>query len=164
MNKSLKVLAGITLLTLIAFPLGGVFATDSQNLNTNPDTPIGGVTPEGVPNVSATGMIQLIRRIVNWVFTALLAVVFVMILVAAFMFVTGGGNPDNVTKARQILIMALVGFAVAMLAQGIVALVSAILGGSGSNPILQGNTVSSTAYPVAGSPAANVNLPVNTPN
>ena len=126
MNTLLKIVAGITLVALFAVPISGVFA---QADNPDPNAEVGGVTPQGPPNVDAKGMWLLIQKIVNWIFTLLLVLVFIMIIVAAFIFVTSGSNPDSVTKARQILIMALVGFAVAMVAKGIVSLAYAILGG-----------------------------------
>ncbi|MDD5621163.1 MAG: hypothetical protein PHS27_01065 [Candidatus Pacebacteria bacterium] len=137
MNTLLKIVAGITLVTLFAVPASAIFAQTTGDVDIDPNADIGGVPPEQIPTIGAEGMMNLIRKIINWVFTILLVVVFIMMLVAAFMFVTGGGNPDSVSKARQILIMALVGFAVAMLAQGVVALVSSILGGSGNVPIIQ---------------------------
>jgi hypothetical protein len=42
-----------------------------------------------------------------------------MILVAAYMFITAGGTPDNVNKARNYILYALVGLIVAFLARAL---------------------------------------------
>lgn len=83
--------------------------------------------PEKIPKMTAQEVLQVISRITNWIFTFLMVVVVIMVVVAGYLFVTGGGNPDQVAKARQMLIYALVGFAVAMVARGIIALVSMII-------------------------------------
>ncbi|OHA02162.1 MAG: hypothetical protein A3C12_01115 [Candidatus Sungbacteria bacterium RIFCSPHIGHO2_02_FULL_49_20] len=50
----------------------------------------------------------------------------IMIMYAAFLFLTAGGVPDNLTKARNTLIFALAGVAVALLAFVLPTLVSTI--------------------------------------
>ncbi len=50
-----------------------------------------------------------------------------MIIAAGYMFVTGGSSPDTVKKAKTLLIYALVGVAVAVLAQGLVNIVQRLL-------------------------------------
>jgi FtsH-binding integral membrane protein len=51
----------------------------------------------------------------------------IFILVSAWTFLTAGGNPDSITKARQMLIYALVGVVVAVLAKGLPILIQSIL-------------------------------------
>ena len=70
---------------------------------------------------------KVFAKVITWVFGILLVLVVIMVLVAGYMFVTGGGNPEQVGKARTILMYALVGLAVAVLARGIVAFVLKIL-------------------------------------
>ena len=88
--------------------------------------------PESLPSWTSTQVLQLVTRITNWIFTFLIAVVVIMVLISGFLFVTAGGNPDTQTKARNFLIYALVGFAVGMIARGVIALVSAVIGRSAS--------------------------------
>lgn len=54
--------------------------------------------------------------IVKYAGTAILIVAILMLLYAAFLFITGGGNEDKIKQARSILIFALIGLAVALLA------------------------------------------------
>ena len=89
------------------------------------------IPPETAPTVitTATGMIDLIERIGNWVFAFLLVVAGIFLIYAGFLWVTAGGNPENVTKARTMLINALIGIAIALLARGLVLVVRGIIGG-----------------------------------
>lgn len=114
MNKKL---IGLALLFIVfGLSMAGFFA--QAQITTQPAT---------LPNYTATQVLALVGRITNWIFTILMAVVVIMVLVAGYLFVTGGGNPDQVGKARQVLIYAMIGFAVGMIARGIIALVAVIL-------------------------------------
>jgi len=116
MNK--KYLAGLL--------LAGILLLTTQSVVLAGAAP--GPQPEELPTWSATGVLQLISRITNWLFTFLIAIVVIMVLVSAYMFVTAGGNPDQQAKARTVLIYALIGFVVGMIARGVIALVSAVIG------------------------------------
>ena len=86
---------------------------------------------EDAPTIVETGedLVAKIETIGNWIFTGLLVIAGIFLLVAGFLFVTAGGNPENVTKARQYLINALIGVAVALAAKGLVLVVRSVLGG-----------------------------------
>ena len=69
----------------------------------------------------------LIEKIVDWFSWFVLTVAVLFLLVAAWTFLTAGGNPESVAKARQMLIYALIGIAVAVLAWGMVDLITSVL-------------------------------------
>lgn len=69
-----------------------------------------------------------ISRVTNWFFVIVLIVAVIFLLVAGFQFITAGGDPDKVNSARQNVMYAMVGVAVAVLARGIVSLVQGVLG------------------------------------
>lgn len=48
--------------------------------------------------------------------TIILILAFIVLLYAAFLFITGGGNEETTKKARTLLIYSLIGLAVALLA------------------------------------------------
>ena len=73
-------------------------------------------------------IIAIVTRITNWIFGILMAVVVVMILWAAFEFLTAGGSPEKVGAARQKLTYAVIGIVVALLARSVVPIVKLILG------------------------------------
>jgi len=70
----------------------------------------------------------VLERIVDWLFSILLIFTAIMIVVAAFYFVTATGNPETVSKARNFVLYALIGVAVAVASRGLVALVRRIVG------------------------------------
>ena len=113
-----KVLASAILAASLVLPLAGL-------AQVTPELP-----PESAPTVITTagGLIDLIERIGNWVFAFLLAVAGVFLIYAGFLWVTAGGSPENVTKARTMLINALIGVAIALLARGAIAVVRGVIG------------------------------------
>lgn len=72
-----------------------------------------------VPDLSEVQLFTLFGTIANWVFTILVVLSVFMILMAAFQFVTGGDNPEEISKARQKIIWAAVGIVIALLARAI---------------------------------------------
>ena len=115
-----KVLSALVLTSLLVMPAIGLAAYEGE-------------TPDGGPTeVISTGadLVELIDNIGNWFFTIVLALAAIFLIVAGFMFVTAGGNPENVAKARQMLINALIGVAVALGAKGLVAVVTSLIEGT----------------------------------
>jgi len=117
MKKSLSTLILISLISLFMLPaIMPVSAGD-----TNGDT-------AGTPIISDLDELDsLVQKIVNWFSGFVLVVAVLFILVAAWTFLTAGGNPESVAKARQMLIYALIGIAVAVLAWGMEPLIRNIL-------------------------------------
>jgi len=73
-------------------------------------------------------VMEVLERIVDWLFTILLVVAAIFIVVAAYYFVTATGNPETVSRARNFVMYALIGVAVAVASRGLVALVRRIVG------------------------------------
>jgi type II secretory pathway component PulF len=69
-----------------------------------------------------------IRRITDFVFGLLIALAVLFIIIAAFYFVTASGNDEQVKKARTMLLYAILGVVVAILAKGIVVFLGQTLG------------------------------------
>lgn len=72
---------------------------------------------------------EVITRIADIIFYIGLIVVPVLILLAAYFFMTSAGDPKKVTKAKDIILWAVVGLAVIFLAKGITPAIKIILGG-----------------------------------
>jgi len=92
-----------------------------------------GIAPTGGDNLGSTGnitgtttLVDTIMGLVNWFawFVGLAAVV--MGLWAGILFITAGGDSAKVTTARNILLYAIVGIAVAILAFSLVAISKSI--------------------------------------
>lgn len=116
MKKFLPILVLASLLIMPAIVLGDSFAPEDPS--------------KTAPTLLESGadLEKLIVTIGNWVFTILLGIAAVFLIVAGYFFITAGGNPENITKARQMLINALIGVAIGLGAQGLVKVIGAILG------------------------------------
>jgi len=72
----------------------------------------------------------LINSIAKWLLEIGLVISTIIILWAAFLFMTSGGSKDKVTTARQTLWYAIIGLAVLLLATGVTELIKNILSGN----------------------------------
>jgi len=72
-------------------------------------------------------LVGLINTIGTWVFSALLAVVVIMLVLSGFYWLTAGGNAEQTKKARQMLTNALIGLAIALGARGLTAIITTLL-------------------------------------
>ncbi|MFY9462517.1 MAG: hypothetical protein WAP51_04945 [Candidatus Sungiibacteriota bacterium] len=66
---------------------------------------------------SVQDVIDLVNAAVGWFETIIFAIAIIMILVAAFQFLTAAGNEEKVSTARKSLVWGLVGIAVALFAR-----------------------------------------------
>ncbi|MBU3964452.1 hypothetical protein KJ562_01890 [Patescibacteria group bacterium] len=94
-----------------------------------PTPPSVGLTPSPTdpPNIDPNALLAVIIR---YVFGFMIVVVVLMLMISAYMFVTAGGSPEQVGKAKNFLIYALIGLAVAVLARGLVGIVLTMLWGA----------------------------------
>jgi len=75
----------------------------------------------------ATTFAAVLNTVVNFLFTITLVIAPLTILAAAFMFVTGGGNPERVSQAKKTLIWTVVGLIVIILSKAIVTVIKNFL-------------------------------------
>ena len=112
------------------FVLALALSLTSVALALAPDSPFGmnltanGLQPGTINNTET--LVNTIMGLVNWFawFVGLAAVV--MGLYAGIMFITAGGDSAKITTARNILLYAIVGIAVAILAFSLVAISKSI--------------------------------------
>ncbi|MEK7520014.1 MAG: hypothetical protein AAB581_02100 [Patescibacteria group bacterium] len=81
----------------------------------------------GVDVADTAGLVEIIINLVNWVAWIVGLVAVVMGLWAGILFITAGGDAAKVTTARNILLYAIIGIAVAILAFSLVAIARAFL-------------------------------------
>lgn len=74
-------------------------------------------------------VLSTVYTVTDWAFFILMAIAVFYIILAGIKFVTSGDNPDEVSKARSMILFAAVGIAVALLARAVPALVKFVLGG-----------------------------------
>jgi len=72
-------------------------------------------------------VMSMMENIGNWFFTALMILASIFLVMAGFFFVTAGGDPEKVIKARQMLINALIGVAVGVGAKGLIAAITTLV-------------------------------------
>ncbi len=64
-----------------------------------------------------------------WFFTFLMVLAVIFVLVAAYKYLTAGGDPEKVKAASNILIYAAIAIIVALFARGLPLLVNSLIGG-----------------------------------
>lgn len=79
---------------------------------------------------SFEGILGVIDTVIRWLFTILMVMAVVMIIYAAFLYLTSGGDEEKVGKAHKMIINAIIAVAVAFLAQGVSFVVAQLLGQS----------------------------------
>ena len=89
---------------------------------------VGGVTPV-LPLGEQTNIITIIDRISQWALGLLLVLAAILIIYAAYLYLTAAGNEENVGKAKNVIIYAAVAIGVGLLSRVIVFLVRTLIGG-----------------------------------
>ena len=120
---------GLFALSFLGLPAVVFAQTCGNDLCETGETPANCPADCAIPDpIGAGDVIGILDTVANWLFAILLALATVFIILAAFQFLTSGGDPARVGSARQSLLYALVGVAVAFLARGLVVLVRFFLG------------------------------------
>jgi hypothetical protein len=113
-----KIFATIGLVAL-AFIIGSpALLAQTPGQQPNLGLPVYGQT------TSVTGWVNILITIVRWFYTIIFVVAVLFILLAAFHFITSKGDAATTTKAKQELLYAVIGIAVALLSYGIVTLIT----------------------------------------
>jgi len=80
-------------------------------------------------NATAQDVIDFTRRVLQWVSTIFWIVAGIMVLYGGFLYMTAGGNDEQVKKAHRQLLYAVIAVAIGILAAGIPQLVQSFLKG-----------------------------------
>lgn len=91
--------------------------------------PIPGGQDTGIQDTDS--IFATICIILDYIFTALIILAIIFVLIAAFKYLTAGGDPEKVKAASKTLIYAAVAVAVGILAQAIPIIVGNFLGVGG---------------------------------
>ncbi len=114
-----------SVLAVLALPVMAAVGVDPSK--TTETVPAGKELPSGP--TSGTQLLDLVDVVTNWVFAIFTVLTIIFVLLAAFQFVTAGGDAAKVGEARQKLIWASVGIIIALASKGIVPVVKTIVGG-----------------------------------
>ncbi len=94
-----------------------------------PPPPSGGGNGFSIENpLSAESLEELVENLIDFIFKIALVLTPLMIIIAGFLLVTAGGSIEQVTKAKRIILWAVIGFLIVLLAKGIVAIIKGLLG------------------------------------
>lgn len=108
-----KVAVGALLISSAALP----FAALAQ---------VGGFTSTAIAS-SNYSVSSFIDKIIGYVFGIILVIAVLLILYAAFIYLTSAGDEDKVKEAKNYIIYAIIGIVIAFLARAIVGVVSGLL-------------------------------------
>jgi len=125
MKKFFAVFLMASVLAVLALPVAADHGVDPTK---HPEQiPAGKELPSGP--TSGTQLLDLVDVATNWIFAIFTVLTIIFVLLAAFQFVTAGGDAEKVGEARQKLIWAAVGIIVALASKGLVPVVRSIVGG-----------------------------------
>ena len=79
-------------------------------------------------NWGAFCFINSLNVVTNYVFIALFVLAALLIAIAGFLFITAGGDPEKTKKAQSMVLYAVIGIVVALLARVIPNIASSIVG------------------------------------
>lgn len=120
-----KIFAVLSISALIAIPFIGITHAQEFTPPANQQTEVQG--PPEILQGGFSDVIQIIRRLTNWLFTILLLLAVVFIIMAAYTYLSSGGG-EGVEKAHKMIVYAMVALAVGFLSRGIVYVVEELVG------------------------------------
>ncbi len=72
-------------------------------------------------------IMDIINDVINYIFAFLIIMATAMVLYAAYLYLTAGGSEENIGKAKNAIIYAAVGVAVALLSRAVAFIVGSIV-------------------------------------
>lgn len=70
----------------------------------------------------------IIDNIIDFIFKIAVVLAPLMVVVGGFLFLTAGGNPQQIDRAKNLIIWTAIGFLIVLLSKGILAMINKILG------------------------------------
>ena len=123
MRKNISLILSIAILSFL-FLAPAVFADSTSGL-----VPCTGVDATGTPTCHFSDLLVLVSRVINFVVYALiLPIAAIIFAYTGFLFLTSGGSPETKTKAKDILLKAVIGLIIILAAWLIVAVILGTLG------------------------------------
>ena len=123
MINSISLKVFVLLLVLGGF-IEKVFAQTGDGTNPGGGTTVRIINPLSCGDVECIG-----EAIINGLFIIAIPLVSIMVLWGGFQILTAGGDPTKFTNGKKTLIYAVVGFAVVLVAQGVVFIIKELFAG-----------------------------------
>ena len=118
-----KIIGVLLLACVVTFAFGAIATAQGE---TPPTKFFKGKIPENV--TTGAQFLELFVTITNWIFVIVLLFAVIMIVLAGWQFISGGGDTQAVSQAKNKLLYAAIGIGVALLARAIPAAVTNIIG------------------------------------
>jgi len=92
-------------------------------------------TPIQAPTITTVnGLYGLLKNIVSWFFAVVLVVAVIFFIYAGFIYITASGDSGKTEQARNMIIYAVIGVAVALMAQAFIYIAANFVGQTGVSP------------------------------
>ncbi len=91
----------------------------------------GGIIGNGITlqnPLEATEFEDILDNVIDFIFNIAVVLVPLMIIIAGFLFVTAGGNAEQINKAKTMIIWTAIGFLIILLSKGIMGIITNLLG------------------------------------
>ncbi len=111
-------------LTKWAVPAMSLLVPLFAGAQTSPVAPLTGSAIPASNVTTVTGVFNIICSLLGWLFILFIILAVVFVIVAAFKYLTAGGDAEKVGTANHMLIYAVVAVAVALLARAIPVIVA----------------------------------------
>ena len=126
MKKTIKQLAAVAVVPVVGVTMG----LNSTTAGAQVDEINKGIKAVGGSNSSATLKVdEIVLAVVNWLLFAVGVISVVMLIVGGIKYATSAGDSNKVTSAKNTIMYAIIGLAVAVLAFAIVGFVTDTLNG-----------------------------------
>ena len=84
--------------------------------------------PMTIPAGANIEIFALLAKVLNWFFNIAIIVAAIFLVFAGWQYITAGGDDDKMKKGLNTLVRALIGVAIALLAKGLIYVVSTFIG------------------------------------
>ena len=126
MKKTIKQLAAVAVVPVVGVTMG----LNSTTAGAQVDEINKGINAVGGSNSSATLKVdEIVLAVVNWLLFAVGVISVIMLIVGGIKYATSAGDSNKVTSAKNTIMYAIIGLAVAVLAFAIVGFVTDTLNG-----------------------------------
>ena len=126
MKKTIKQLAAVAVVPVVGVTMG----LNSTTAGAQVDEINKGINAVGGSNRSATLKVdEIVLAVVNWLLFAVGVISVIMLIVGGIKYATSAGDSNKVTSAKNTIMYAIIGLAVAVLAFAIVGFVTNTLNG-----------------------------------
>ncbi len=78
--------------------------------------------------LTATSFEAIVGNGIDFIFKIAIVLAPLMVIVGGFLFLTAGGNAEQINRAKNLLIWTAIGFLVVLLSKGILAILNQVLG------------------------------------